>query len=55
MVDFCGEDKHSMIEQNGNRDFESLGMYLCILKNLKMSIGISSVGECGLYERAMLE
>lgn len=32
------EDKHSMIEQNGNRDFESLGMYLCILKTLKWAL-----------------
>ena len=32
------EDKHSMIEQNGNRNFESLGMYLSILKTLKWAL-----------------
>ena len=32
------EDKYSMIEQNGNRDFESLGMYLRIPRTLKWAL-----------------
>lgn len=32
------EDKHSMIEQNGNCSFESLGIYLSIIKALKWAL-----------------